>query len=48
MAGRPARIANPAAVLLPRPRRGGLPQEQTDLMRHLLDLYEGRPRDQAA
>ena len=48
MSGRPARLAVPVAVPLPRPRRNGSPQEQADLMGHLLDIYESGPRDQAA
>ena len=48
MSGPPARMSDPVAVPLPRPRRNGTPPEQADLMRHLLDLYERGPRDQAA
>jgi NitT/TauT family transport system ATP-binding protein len=48
MSGRPTRISAPVAVPLPRPRRNGLPQEPADLMRSLLDLYDGSPRDRAA
>ena len=47
MSGRPARLSDPVAVSLPRPRRNGLPPEQADVMHRLLDLYDGGPRDQA-
>jgi NitT/TauT family transport system ATP-binding protein len=47
MSGRPARLSDPEAVALPRPRRNGQIQEQADLMHRLLDLYEGGPREQA-
>jgi ABC-type nitrate/sulfonate/bicarbonate transport system ATPase subunit len=48
MSGRPARMSVPIDVPLPRPRRSGMAHDQSDLLRHLLDLYEGHPRGRAA